>query len=95
MSASSTLMTHGGRAWPPPSLAWEGEVTVVPFVPERTSVLNALRQSAGAGAQALIVITFEEAAETIVREALAQGLYDFLFGDAAKSPALAQLEATF
>ena len=69
--------------------AWEGEVTVVPFVPERTSVLNALRQSAGAGAQALIVITFEEAAETIVREALAQGLYDqFLFGDAAKSPAL-------
>ena len=69
--------------------AWEGEVTVVPFGPERTSVLNALRQSAGAGAQALIVITFEEAAETIVREALAQGLFDqFLFGDAAKSPAL-------
>jgi branched-chain amino acid transport system substrate-binding protein len=69
--------------------AWEGEITVVPFDPDRTSVLDALRQGAGAGAQALIVITFEEAAETIVREALAQGLFDqFLFGDAAKSPAL-------
>ena len=69
--------------------AWEGEATVVPFVPDRTSVVDALRQSAGVGAQALIVITFEEVAETFVREALEQGLYDQLFfGDAAKSPAL-------
>ena len=69
--------------------AWDGEITVVPFDPDRTSVLDALRQSAGVGAQALIVITFEEAAESIVREALAKGIYEeFLFGDAAKSPAL-------
>lgn len=69
--------------------AWEGEITVVAFDPDRSSVTDALRQSAAAGAQALVVITFEEAAETLVREALAQELYDqFLFGDAAKSPAL-------
>lgn len=69
--------------------AWEGEITVVAFEPDRTSVPDALRQSASAGAQALVVITFEEAAETIVREALALELYDqFTFGDAAKSPAL-------
>ena len=69
--------------------AWEGEITMVEFEPDRTSVHDALRQSAGKGAQALVVITFEEAAETIVREALAAGIYDhFTFGDAAKSPAL-------
>ncbi len=69
--------------------AWEGEITMVAFEPDRTSVHDALRQSASKGAQALVVITFEEAAETIVREALALGLYDqFTFGDAAKSPAL-------
>ena len=69
--------------------AWDGELTLVEFEPDHTAVHDALRQSAGNGAQALVVITFEEAAETIVREALALGLYDqFTFGDAAKSPAL-------
>ena len=69
--------------------AWEGEIAMVVFDPDQTSVLDALRQSARSGAQALVVITFEEAAEAIVSEALAQGIYDqFLFGDAAKSPAL-------
>ena len=69
--------------------AWEGEITMVAFEPDRTSAHDALRQSASRDAQALVVITFEEAAETIVREALALGLYDqFTFGDAAKSPAL-------
>ena len=69
--------------------AWEGEITMVAFEPDRTTVHDALRQSASKGAQALVVITFEEAAETIVREALALGIYDqFTFGDAAKSPAL-------
>lgn len=69
--------------------AWDGEITVVAFDPDRSSARDALRQSAAAGAQALIVITFEEAAEALVREALAQELYSqFLFGDAAKSPAL-------
>ncbi len=69
--------------------AWEGELAMVAFDPDRTSVPDALRQSASNGAQALVVITFEEAAETLVREALTLGLYDqFTFGDAAKSPAL-------
>ncbi len=69
--------------------AWEGEIAMVVFDPDQTAVRAALQQSAGKGAQALVVITFEQAAETIVSEALAQGIYDqFLFGDAAKSPAL-------
>ena len=69
--------------------AWEGEIAMVVFDPDQTSVLDALRQSASSGAQALVVITFEEAAEAIVSEAVAQGIYDqFLFGDAAKSPAV-------
>ena len=46
-----------------------------------------LQRTAGAGAQALVVITFEEEAVTIVREAIEHGLYDqFTFGDASKSP---------
>lgn len=69
--------------------AWEGEISVVAFDPERTSVRDALRQSASEGAQALVVITFEVEAEAIAREALALDIYDqFTFGDAAKSPAL-------
>ncbi len=69
--------------------AWEGEITVVVYDPESTTVADAVRASGGA--QILIVIAFEEAAEAIVQEALAQGLYDqFAFGDAAKSPALAR-----
>ena len=40
---------------------------------------------AGAGAQALVVITFEQQALSIVREALESGIYtQFTFGDAAK-----------
>lgn len=69
--------------------AWEGEIAMVVFDPDQTAVRAALQQSAGKGAQALVVMAFEQAAETIVSEALAQGIYDqFLFGDAAKSPAL-------
>jgi ABC-type branched-subunit amino acid transport system substrate-binding protein len=71
------------------AVAWEGEVTLVSFEPDETAILDALRQSASGGGQALIVITFEEAAVEIVREALAKGIYDrFFFGDAAKSPAV-------
>ena len=69
--------------------AWEDEIAMVVFDPEQTSVRAAVRQTVSKGAQALVVIAFEEAAKAIVSEALAQGLYDqFLFGDAAKSPAL-------
>ena len=50
-----------------------------------TGFLTALRESAGGGAQALVVIAFESAALAMVREAIDDGLYDdFVFGDAAK-----------
>ncbi len=71
--------------------AWEGEITLVKFDPDADSAADSVRESAAGGAQALIVIAFEEAAAAIVREALAQELYErFAFGDAAKSPALAR-----
>ena len=55
----------------------------------RTGFLAALRESASGGAQALVVIAFESAALTMVREAIDNGLYDhFVFGDAAKRPSL-------
>ena len=54
-----------------------------------TSYLPALRESASAGAQALVVITFADEALAIVREALDQGIYSqFVFGDAAKRMSL-------
>ena len=45
----------------------------------------------GGGAQALVVITFADQAESIVREALDEGIFDrFVFGDAAKRKSLVQ-----
>ena len=50
-----------------------------------------MRQSASAGAQALVVITFEDQALSIVRQALDQGIYNqFIFGDAAKRVSLVE-----
>ena len=44
-----------------------------------------LRRSAGAGAQALVVVTFEDQALAVVREAIDEGIYEhFIFADAAK-----------
>ena len=69
--------------------AWPGTATVVRLDPGQTTAVTELRRSAGAGAQALVVITFEQEGNMILREAIAHGLYDrFVFGDAVKSPAV-------
>ena len=71
--------------------AWTGEIRVVAVEPEETAFLTQLQQTAEAGAQALVLITFEAEAVTILREALENKLYDqFTFGDALKSPGLVQ-----
>ena len=69
--------------------AWDGEITTTPFAPAQATMLAELRLTAGAGAQALVVIASETEAVTIIREALDHRLYhQFTFGDAARSPAV-------
>ena len=69
--------------------AWDGAFKAVPVGRNQTGFLTALRESAGRGAQALVVIAFESAALNLVREAIDNGLYEnFVFGDAAKRPSL-------
>ena len=69
--------------------AWDGPLKAVPVGPAETGFLTALRESASGGAQALVVIAFETAALTMVRQAIDNGLYnDFVFGDGAKRPSL-------
>ena len=69
--------------------AWDGPLRAVPVDRAQTGFLTALRESTSGRAQALVVIAFESAALTIVREATDNGLYDsFIFGDAAKRPSL-------
>ena len=65
--------------------SWDGQLRAVPVDRDQTAHVADLRESASAGAQALVVITFEQQALAIVREALEQGIYtQFVFGDAAK-----------
>ena len=69
--------------------AWEGTLQAVAVEADQPTYLPELRQSASLGAQALVVIAFEEQALAIVREAIDEGVYtQFLFGDAAKRPRL-------
>ena len=69
--------------------SWNGTLRVVSVDADQTTHVPELRQSASAGAQALVVITFETQALSIVREALDEGVYDqFVFGDAAKRRSL-------
>ena len=69
--------------------AWDGAVKAVPVERGQTGFLAELGESASGGAQALVVIAFEMAALTMVREAIDNGLYDrFVFGDAAKRQSL-------
>ena len=71
--------------------AWDRSVHFAAVDPEQTSFVDALRESAAGGAQALVVILFQNEAVTAVREALDHGLYDqFVFGDALKSPELVE-----
>ena len=69
--------------------AWDGTLQVVSVAVGQTGFLPELEQSASAGAQALVVIAFEDMALSIVREAIDTGTYDeFVFGDAAKRASL-------
>ncbi len=69
--------------------SWEGALRAVAVGRDQTAHLAALRASAGSGAQALVVITFEDQALSIVREALEVGIYShFVFGAAAKRRSL-------
>lgn len=64
---------------------WDGTLRSVAVEVNQTTYLSALRESAGAGAQALVVVAHEEQALAIVRTALDEDLFDqFVFGDAAK-----------
>ena len=69
--------------------SWDGTLRVVPVDRTQTSYHSELARSADAGAQALVVIAFEDQAISLVREALDEGLYSrFVFGDAAKRVSL-------
>ena len=69
--------------------SWNGTLRAVAVAADQTTYLPELRQSASAGGRALVVITFENQALSIVREALDEGIYDqFVFGDAAKRQSL-------
>lgn len=71
--------------------AWDGTLRSVALEVNQTAYLEALRESAGAGAQALVVVTPEEQALVLIRTALDEGLFDqFVFGDAAKRLRLVQ-----
>ncbi len=66
--------------------AWTGIiVSAAVGTDETSSYLPLVRESASAGAEALVVVDFAAAAQGIVREALDAGVYDrFVFADAAK-----------
>ena len=65
--------------------SWDGQVRSVPVDRGQTAHLADLQVSADGGAQALVVITFEQQALAIVQEALQEGVYtQFVFSDASK-----------
>ena len=71
--------------------AWDGELRSVPVDPGETELAVALEESAGGGAQALVVIAFEGLAIDLVRQAIDTGVYSqFVFADAAKRLSIAQ-----
>lgn len=69
--------------------AWDRSARFVAVATDQTSFVQALRESAAAGAEALIVILFQTAAVVAVQEALDLGMYEqFIFSDSLKNPAL-------
>lgn len=65
--------------------AWDGTLRSVGLEVNQTAYLPALRESAGSGAQALVVVAPEDQALALIRTALDERLFDqFVFGDAAK-----------
>ena len=72
--------------------AWDGALKAVAVGRAQTAFLAELRASASEGAQALVVIAFETAALTMVREAIEHDLYDrFTFGDGSKRLSLVRV----
>lgn len=68
--------------------AWEGRLIRVAADPEKTTLVEELKESKGVleDTQALVVLAFQPQQETIVREALDQGLYEvFVFGPTGRS----------
>ena len=71
--------------------AWDGAITSVAIHPTAETHTRALRETFGARAQALVLITFAAQAETILYEALELALHDqFVFSDGARRLALVQ-----
>ena len=56
--------------------AWTGGLQAVPIEPGETTLLPQLRQSADQDAEALVLMTFDDATLIAVRESLENGLYD-------------------
>lgn len=56
--------------------AWTGGLRAVSLEPGETALLPQLRQSANQDAEALVLITFDDATSIAVREALENSLYD-------------------
>ena len=68
--------------------AWEGKLIRVATDPEKTTLVDELKESKGVleDTQALVVLAFQPQQEIIVREALDHGLYkEFVFGPTGRS----------
>ena len=71
--------------------SWEGALQSVALGVNQTNYLEVLQESAGGGAQALVLVTPEDQAVALIRKALDEGLFDqFVFGDAGKRLRLVQ-----
>ena len=67
--------------------AWEGPIRVVGIDPAQASYLDALRESAAGGAEALVPMTFNAEGIVLLREALDNGIYDeFVLTGPMKDP---------
>ncbi len=72
--------------------AWDGMLEAVAAGDGQKSYLREIRLGVSAGAQALVVVTYDDQALTIVRQALDEGLFrQFVFGDSAKRPRLIEV----
>lgn len=71
--------------------SWDGSLRSVSVTADQTTFIPDLREIASDGAQALVIISFADQTESIVLEALDEGVFDqFVFGDAAKRKSLVQ-----
>ncbi len=65
---------------------WEGKLVRIAADPAQTTFVEELKESDRQDAQALIVLAFQPQQETMVREALENGLYkQFIFGPTGRS----------